>query len=190
MPNAILAVPIRWTRAALLLLATVPAVALAQARPAPAASDSSFDSLQQRGKVAMGVDQYTSTHRFDALPDGGRIELQRDVDDAEGVAAIRAHLRAIQAAFAAGDFSTPQFVHMRSVPGTATMAARRTAIRYEVHDLPRGAELRMTTDDREALAAIHEFMAFQRGDHRAGGLEGHADHGAAPTRPPFTHPRA
>jgi hypothetical protein len=164
----------RRARAALLMLACAPTLALAQASPAPApthththaAADSGFTALQRRGKAAMGVDQYTSTHRFDALPDGGRIELQRDVDDAEGVAAIRAHLRAIRAAFAAGDFSTPAFVHMRDVPGAATMAAKRTLIRYEVHDLPRGAELRLTTTDPEALAAIHEFLAFQRSDHR------------------------
>jgi hypothetical protein len=43
----------------------------------------------------MGVDQYTSVHRFDALPDGGRIELQRAHDDSAGVAQIREHLRQV-----------------------------------------------------------------------------------------------
>ncbi|MBK5188218.1 MAG: hypothetical protein JJD97_08220, partial [Gemmatimonadaceae bacterium] len=71
------------------------------------ASDSSFAALQERGKMAMGVDQTTSTHQFDALSDGGRIRLVRDVDDSIGVAQIRAHLRLIQHAFQAGDFSTP-----------------------------------------------------------------------------------
>src|SRR5687768_12733016 len=56
-----------------------------------APADSGFAALQQRGKAAMGVDQYTSTHCFDALADGGRIELQRDSDDPAGVATIRAH---------------------------------------------------------------------------------------------------
>jgi hypothetical protein len=118
----------------------------------------------------MGVDQYTSTHRFAALPDGGRIELQSDTDDAEGIATIRAHLRGIEDAFARGDFGTPATVHAREVPGTATMAARRAAIRYEYRDLPRGGEVRLVTADPQALEAIHAFMAFQRGDHRAGGV--------------------
>ena len=133
------------------------------------AADTGFAALQARGRVHMGVDQYTSTHRFDALPDGGRIELQRDVDDAEGVAVIRAHLRGIARAFAEGDFGTPAAVHAMEVPGTAVMAARRAAIRYEYRDLPRGGEVRIVTRDPEAVAAIHAFMAFQRGDHRAGG---------------------
>jgi hypothetical protein len=117
----------------------------------------------------MGVDQYTSAHRFDALPDGGRIELQRAAADPAGVAQIRRHLRGIAAAFAAGDFRTPAFVHTQEVPGATVMAARRAAITYAVRDLPRGAEVRITTHDAEALAGVHAFIAFQRRDHRAGG---------------------
>jgi uncharacterized protein YjhX (UPF0386 family) len=137
--------------------------------PPAQTADSGFAALQNRGAQAMGVDQYTSTHRFDSLVDGGRIELQRDTDDAEGVAAIRAHLASIAQAFAAGNFRTPGFVHAGTVPGTEVMAARRASIRYTYHDLPRGGEVRITTADAEAVRAIHAFLAFQRGDHRAGG---------------------
>ena len=119
----------------------------------------------------MGVDQYTSIHVFDDMPDGGRIELQRGEDDRAGVATIRSHLREIKSAFETGNFSTPAFVHMTEVPGTAVMAKRRAHIRYAVRDLRRGAELRVRTTDPEALAAVHQFLAFQRGDHRAAGAE-------------------
>jgi len=131
--------------------------------------DSAFTAMQERGKIAMGVDQYTSTHHFDALSDGGRIELQRDVDDSIGVARIRAHMREIAKAFEAGDFSTPAMVHVGEVPGASTMAARRSLITYETRDLPRGAEVRIRTRDAEALRAIQEFMAFQRKEHHATG---------------------
>jgi hypothetical protein len=137
----------------------------------------------------MGVDQYTSAHRFDALPDGGRIELQRAADDSAGIAQIRRHLRGIATAFAAGDFRTPAFVHMQEVPGATVMAARRAAIAYAVRDLPRGAEVRITTHEAEALAAVHAFIAFQRRDHRAGGAgtphatgHGHGGHTPRPLR--------
>ena len=129
-------------------------------------ADSAFAELQERGRSAMGVDQYTSTHQFDALPDGGRIELQRDVDDSAGVAQIRRHLQEIARAFASGDFSTPGVVHAQEVPGTSVMAARRAAITYTYRELPRGGEVRILTRDPDAVAAIHEFLAFQRQDHR------------------------
>jgi hypothetical protein len=135
--------------------------------------DSAFAALQGRGESAMGVDQYTSTHTFDALPDGGSIRLVRDGTDSAGVVQIRSHLRSIAESFTRGDFSTPAFVHARQVPGTDTMARLKDRIRYTVRDLPLGAELRLTTADPEALAAIREFMAFQRDDHRAGGADHH-----------------
>src|SRR5207245_1113273 len=80
--------------------------------------DSAFHAMQQRGKVAMGVDQYSSFHRFEPAADGGRIVLVRDSTDAAGVRAIRDHLKGIAQAFTAGDFRTPGFVHEQAVPGT------------------------------------------------------------------------
>jgi len=145
-------------------------IALHGQKSPPTSHDTAFHSMQERGRTAMGVDQYTSTHHFDALPDGGRIELQRDVDDSAGVARIRAHMREIALAFKSGDFSTPAMVHMREVPGAKVMAARRAFITYEPRDLPRGAELYIRTSDAEARRAIHEFIAFQRGEHHATGM--------------------
>lgn len=128
--------------------------------------DSAFDAMQQRGKQAMGVDQYTSAHHFEAQADGGSIELQRDVDDTAGVATIRRHLQELASAFGAGDFSTPGFVHMQDVPGTKVMAAKRAVITYTYRDRPRGGEVRIVTKDADAIAAIHEFLAFQQREHR------------------------
>jgi hypothetical protein len=138
-------------------------------------ADAEFAAMQVRGEQAMGVDQYTSTHVFDALADGGRIELQRKSDDPDGAALIREHLQHIAQAFAAGDFSMPAFVHLQQVPGASVMAARRDAITYSYRELPRGGELRISTQDPQALEAIHEFMSFQRRHHRAGGRT-HGDH--------------
>lgn len=140
---------------------------LAGCRPAPA-GDAGFAGVQSRGETAMGVDQYTSTHQFEPLPDGGRIVLQRDTADSAGTAVIREHMERIEAAFAAGDFRLPGFVHAGEVPGTAIMTARRAAIRYTADTLPRGGQLRIRTTDPAAIRAVHEFLAFQRADHHAG----------------------
>jgi hypothetical protein len=129
------------------------------------ASDSAFAALQQRGATVMGVNQYTSRHRFEDLPDGGRIELQRDSADAQDIATIRAHLQEIVTAFRKGDFRMPAMVHDMVVPGTAIMSARRTLIEYSYRDLPRGGEVRITTRDPEALQAVRQFLAFQRHEH-------------------------
>jgi hypothetical protein len=134
--------------------------------------DDSFARMQERGQTVMGVDQYASAHVFESLPDGGRIVLERSepVDTAD-VTKIRAHMRDIEAAFRAGDFTKPFQVHAGPVPGTAVMTARRAGIRYEASDRPRGGEVRITTSDSAAVRAIHEFLAFQRGAHHAGAHE-------------------
>jgi hypothetical protein len=142
--------------------------ASAEARRTAAAEDPNFAAVQERGRVAMEVDQYTSTHVFQPLPDGGRIELQRDISDSAGRARILAHMGRIAAAFSAGDFRLPGYVHAREVPGTRVMAAEQASIDYTVESLPRGAALRLRTTDSVAVEAIHEFLAFQRMDHRAG----------------------
>jgi hypothetical protein len=134
-------------------------------------ADSAFAALQERGKMAMGVDQYASAHQFDVLPNGGRIALEMKDVDSLGIAQIRAHLKLIQHAFQAGDFSTPEFVHMRAMPGTDVMSRKRNLIVYTYADLARGGQVRIITTDPESLAAIRSFMAAQRGDHKASGQE-------------------
>lgn len=137
------------------------------------APDTSFAATQQRGARVMGVDQYTSAHVFEDLPDGGRIILERDdAKDSAGIATIRAHMRTIAGDFQAGEFSKPFAVHAERVPGTAVMAARRASITYEPIDRPRGGEVRIRTTDTAAVRAVHEFLAYQRDAHHAAGHEG------------------
>ena len=122
----------------------------------------------------MGVDQYTSAHVFEDLPDGGRIVLQRaDSTDTADIAAIRNHLHTIAAAFARGDFALPGQVHDQVVPGTAVMSTAATRIEYHASDLPRGGQVRIVTGDTAALTAIHTFLAFQRREHHAAGHDHH-----------------
>lgn len=138
------------------------------ARRDAAGDDTAFAAVQARGAAVMGVDQFTSTHLFTPLPDGGLIELQRDTTDPAGVAQVRAHMQDVATAFAAGDFRMPGLVHDEVVPGTDTMRLRREALHYSVEELPRGARVRIATSDSAALRAVHAFLAFQRMDHKAG----------------------
>lgn len=145
-------------------------------RPAESArtSDTAFAEVQRRGQTVMGVDQYTSKHVFEDSPDGGRIVLDRDdSSDTAAIRTIRAHMRDIEAAFQSGNFTLPGLVHAREVPGTRVMSEKRAAIRYRAADRPKGAEVRIRTTDPRAIVAVHEFLAFQRMDHRAVGRDNH-----------------
>ena len=101
---------------------------------------------------------------FEALPNGGVIELQRASGDSAGMRTIRARLRGIAQALSAGDFAAPGYLHLTSTPGALMMANRRNVIRYDYRELPRGGALRISTSDAVARQAIWEFIAFQRNE--------------------------
>jgi hypothetical protein len=128
--------------------------------------DEAFGAMQKRGAIYMGVDQYTSTHEFTDLPDGGRITLARDAADTAGVSTIRAHLKQITQAFRDGDFDIPMLVHDEHVPGTDVMSRRHDRITYEFREVPGGGQIRIQTSDAMARTAVHAFLAFQRDEHR------------------------
>src|SRR6266571_3622437 len=86
-------------------------------------------------------------------------------------------MRDIAASFEAGNFTKPFQVHAAAVPGAAVMAARRGDITYQEIDRPRGAEVRIHSSDAAAVAAVHEFLTFQRRAHHASGHEGEVHHG-------------
>jgi hypothetical protein len=154
---------ISWLSAAALV---APALALAGQTPV----DTGYPALQRRGRMVMGVDQYTSMHRFDERADGGRIVLTRSPQDTAGVRIIRQHLAEVARAFRAGDFSDPAAVHAHELPGVAVMRERRRFIAYTVDTLPGGGAIRLRTRDPAALKAVRQFLAAQRHEHHAGGM--------------------
>jgi hypothetical protein len=57
---------------------------------------------------------------------------------------------------------------MSAVPSTGVMKRLKADITYTAQDVPRGGEVVISTKNPEAVSAVHEFLAFQRMDHRAG----------------------
>ena len=143
-------------------------IAIAAAGPlaAQGTTDSSYAAMQHRGAMVMGVDQYTSQHTFDLLPDGGRISLVRNAKDTAGVRTIRAHMQDIARSFAVGYFAHAFAVHEHELPGTDVMRQRRAVIQYSVDTLPGGGAVRIISTDSLAVRAIHRFLSAQRIEHQ------------------------
>ena len=126
-------------------------------------------ALKDRGRRAMGFDQDRTTHHFILRPDGGIISVEvNDPTDDANRRAIRAHLESIATDFAAGRFDAPLLTHSEEPPGTSAMRARRRSIRYAVEQTAGGARVRMSSTDVAAIAAIHDFLAYQIREHQTG----------------------
>ena len=125
--------------------------------------------VDQRHQEATGLPSDGVEHHFLLSADGGSIHLE--VKDAGQTAArnrVRAHLQEIARSFSAGDFSMPAHIHDQMPPGVAAMKARRDAIRYTFSETPNGGTVAIATADAAALAAVHDFLRFQIGDHGTG----------------------
>ena len=119
--------------------------------------------------MAMGFPHDKTTHHFRLLPDGGAIEVTvNDAKDTDDLQMIRMHLKHITAMFSNGDFSVPMFVHSEVPPGATEMKDRRADITYTFEELPLGGRIRITTTNRDALNAVHDFLNFQITDHQTG----------------------
>jgi len=128
------------------------------------------ETTDHRGAMVMGFDQDKTTHHFLLYEDGGAIDISvKDTTDVKNRDAIRAHLPHIAAMFGTGDFNAPMMVHdSRNVPGTATMAELKDKIAYRYVETARGGRVEIVTRDKNALAAVHQFLTFQIRDHKTG----------------------
>jgi len=128
--------------------------------------------VDSRGDHVMGFDHEKTTHHFRLARDGGSIEVTANsAEDAESRDAIRSHLPHIARMFAEGNFEAPMLVHGRVPPGVPVLQSRKGQITWKYEELPAGGRVVATTSDREALAALHEFLRFQISDHRTGDPE-------------------
>jgi hypothetical protein len=127
------------------------------------------DAMNHRGEKGMGFSQAETTHHFLLTSDGGAIQVEANgPDDATNRDNIKMHLRHIAGAFKSGDFEIPMFVHDTTPPGVLVMKQHAKDIRYTVEDTSNGGRVVLHTDDKDALAAIHDFLRFQITEHKTG----------------------
>lgn len=135
----------------------------------PAASDDHSAGVDMRGDRAMGFSHEKSAHHFRLFPDGGEIEITAtEPDDNATRDEIRTHLSHIAKMFTDGNFEVPMFIHDTVPPGVLVMESKRPAISYVFEPTPAGGQVRIVTSDKDALEAIHHFLAFQIDDHKTG----------------------
>jgi hypothetical protein len=127
-------------------------------------------AMNDRGAMAMGFDQDKTTHHFYLYDDGGAIAIvANDPADTKNRDAIRSHLPHISMMFSDGNFDVPMLVHdSANVPGTKVMAARKGTITYQYVETPMGGRVDIMTTDKEAVAAVHDFLKYQIAEHKTG----------------------
>ena len=125
--------------------------------------------LKKRGVLAMRFDQDKASHHFYLTEAGGIIEVGvNETTDAETLRQVRDHLRTISQQFAEGVFASPVATHAEMPPGAPVMRERKARIKYRYTETPAGAQVVISTADRKALSAVHDFLKYQIRKHRTG----------------------
>jgi hypothetical protein len=128
-----------------------------------------MEEMNGRGDQAMGFDHTKTTHHFLLAKDGGSIRVEANsAKDKQSRDQIRQHLRHIAMMFSDGEFDVPMLVHGQTPPGTSVMQKLKTEITYKYEETERGALIRISTSNADALQAIYEFLRFQIKEHMTG----------------------
>ena len=128
-----------------------------------------MDEMNKRGDKHMGFDHLKTTHHFLVANDGGSINVEaNDVKDSESRVQIRRHLRHIAMMFGEGNFEVPMLIHEKTPPGSEAMKQLKSEIGYEFIETERGASIKISTTNEQAVKAIHEFLTFQITEHKTG----------------------
>jgi hypothetical protein len=124
------------------------------------------DEMNKRGDKVMGFDHTRTTHHFVLTKTGGDIEVSANsAEDSESRDQIRKHLSHIAMMFAEGNFKAPILIHEQNPPGVPVMQRLKSDIEYTFEKTESGGRVRISTNNEEALRAIHEFLRFQIKEH-------------------------
>lgn len=133
------------------------------------AQDPHHSAVDQRGDHVMGFSHESTTHHFRLFSDGGEIDVTaNNPKDTQSRDEIRMHLSHISGMFADGNFQAPMLIHDRVPPGVPVLQRLKKEVVYRFEDVDGGGRVRISTVNKEALSAIHEFLRFQISDHLTG----------------------
>lgn len=137
-----------------------------------------LDEVAQRGAQVMPFSLEQTTHIFTKTETGGIQQvIVKDKTNAQQITLIRGHLSKIAKQFAQGDFSDPEKIHGKTMPGLAELKkAKPGQIKVEYKERSDGAEIAYSTALPALINALHQWFDAQLSDHARHAVSGHAGH--------------
>lgn len=141
------------------------------------ASDERLDEVAKRGIDVMSFNLEKTTHVFSKTVKGGVQQvIARDSANFEQIMLVREHLSKLSQDFMQGDFSDPAKIHGEDMPGLAELREAKSEQMSVVYkELPNGAEIDYSTDNKRLVEAIHKWFDAQLNDHGRHAMPGNAN---------------
>jgi hypothetical protein len=137
-----------------------------------------LDEIAERGAHVMPFDLEKTTHIFTQTPNGGVQQvIAKNKSDTGQINLIRAHLSEVYSEFKQGNFSNPEKIHGKNMPGLAELkAAQSGQVKFEYEELSDGAQITYFTEVEKLKHAIHQWFDAQLSDHARHAVPGHSHH--------------
>lgn len=137
-----------------------------------------LNEIAERGSYVMPFDLEKTTHIFTQTSSGGIQQvIAKNKSDTEQINLIRVHLSEISNEFKRGNFSNPEKIHGKDMPGLAELkAAQSGQIKFEYEELPDGAQITYSTESEKLKRVIHQWFDAQFSDHACHAVPGHSHH--------------
>ena len=131
------------------------------------ASDARINEVAELGKHVMPFDLNQTLHVFSKIENGGVQQvITKDPENKPQITLIREHLSKIASDFKQSNFSDPEKIHGKDMPGLeALRTAEADAITILYREIADGAEITYTSDKPELIIAIHQWFDAQLRDH-------------------------
>ena len=138
------------------------------------ASPERLNEVTQRGMHVMPFDLKQTQHIFNKTETGGVQQvIVREAGNSKQIDLIRQHLTKISGEFSHGDFSNPEKIHGKDMPGLAVLrTAKSGQLQVQYKELPDGAEITYSAEDKALITAIHQWFDAQLADHGSDAMPG------------------
>ena len=149
---------------------TITHAALAQEPTSP----ERLNEVTQRGMHVMPFDLKKTQHVLEKTETGGVQQvIVKDTGNSKQIELIRQHLTKISEEFSHGDFSDPEKIHGKDMPGLAALrTAKPGQLQVQYKELPDGAEITYSAEDKALITAVHEWFDAQLADHGPDAMPG------------------
>ncbi len=134
--------------------------------------------VAQRGTQVMPFDLDKTMHIFSKTELGGIQQVvTKDKSDIQQIELIRKHLSEIARQFTKRNFSGPEHIHGKDMPGLIELRnADPDAIHISYSELDNGAKIEYTSTKKSLINAIHQWFDAQLNDHAKHAMPGHSMH--------------
>jgi hypothetical protein len=157
-----------------LFAATIAGLIITQVVLAQPVSPKHLKEVTDRGIRVMPFDLKLTQHLFSKTETGGLQQvIVKDPNNNQQIELVRQHLIKISKEFGNSDFSDPEKIHGKDMPGLAVLrTAKPGQLHVQYQELANGAKITYSAEDKTLIAAIHQWFDAQLADHGSDAMSG------------------